>query len=177
MERQYIIPLRKGWLKVPSYRRTGRAVRDVKAFLAKHMKVEDVKIGKNLNMALWTNGSRNPPHKIEVIVKRFDSKEGSYVRAELPGKKFEEEEKKVVEKKSKLQEKIEGMTGQKDVKVSEKRGKKKEEEIKEEVLKKGVEVEKEKVKETKKDEKKEDQEKRREENLIKRADKKEAIKK
>jgi large subunit ribosomal protein L31e len=179
MERKYIIPLRQGWLKVPGYRRTGRAVRDVKTFLAKHMKVEDVRIGRNLNMALWTDGNRNPPHKIEVYVKRFDTKEGSYVRAEVPGKKFEEEDKKVdTKKKSKLQEKLEGMTGQKDTKVSEKMGKKNEEEkVKEEVLKKGVEEKKEKVLKETKEESKEVEEKKREENLVKRADKKEAIKK
>ena len=178
MERKYIIPLRQGWLKVPIYKRTARAVREVKTFLAKHMKVEDVRIGRNLNMALWTDGNKNPPHKVEVFVKKFETKEGDYVRAEVPGKKFEEEDKKVdTKKKSKLQEKLEGMTGQKDTKVSDKRGKKNEEEkVKEEVLKKGVEEKKEKVKEIK-EESKEVEEKKREENLVKRADKKEAIKK
>ena len=176
MERKYIIPLRKVYMRAPIYKRTPRAVRGVKEFLQKHMKVEDVRLGRNLNMFLWDRGNRNPPHKVEVNVKRFDTKEGSYVRAELPGMKFEEEEKKVVEKKSKLQEKIEGMTGKKEVKVSEKMGKKKEEEIKEEVLKKGEEKKEKKVEEVK-DVDKETQVKEKKENLVKRDDKKEAIKK
>ncbi len=181
MERKYIIPLRKEWLKVPIYKRTSRAVRATKHFLQKHMKVEDVRLGRNLNMALWTNGTRNPPHKIEVFVKKFETKEGDYVRAEVPGKKFEEEDKKVVEQKSKLQEKIESISGQKDTKVSAKRGEEKKEEkkkdkVKAEVLKQEPEKKEEKIPEVK-TEKKEIEEKERAENLVQRSDKKVGIKK
>ena len=40
-EREYIIPLRREWQKVANYRRTGRAVKEIKKFIAKHMKVPD----------------------------------------------------------------------------------------------------------------------------------------
>ncbi len=50
MERTYIIPLRKEWLKVPIYKRTKKAVKATKEFLQKHMKVETVKLGRHLNM-------------------------------------------------------------------------------------------------------------------------------
>ncbi|MFH1972582.1 MAG: 50S ribosomal protein L31e [archaeon] len=183
MERKYIIPLRKEYQKSPIYKRTPRAVRTVKEFLQKHMKVEDVRLGKHLNMALWNNGNRNPPHKIEVNVKKFENKEGTYVRAEIPGKKFEEEEKKKDDKKKgKLQEKIEQMTGKKDTKVSGKMGK--QEEHKEEEAKEKAKVLKEDTlkdkKEFDKDEKfakREEQEAKEEETLIHRHDKKDTLKK
>ena len=40
-ERDFVIPLRKEWLKVQRYKRAGRAVKTIKAFIAKHMKVPD----------------------------------------------------------------------------------------------------------------------------------------
>jgi len=183
MERKYIIPLRKEYQKSPIYMRTPRAVRTVKAFLKKHMKVDDIRLGKHLNMALWDNGNRNPPHKIEVNVKTFESKEGNYVRAEIPGKKFEEEEKKKeVKKKGKLQEKIEKISGQKDTKVSEKMGKQEEHKV-EEAKEKDKVLKEEKLEDKKsfdKDEKfakKEEQEAKEEQKIIKRDNKSEPIKK
>jgi len=188
MERKYIIPLRKEWLKSPIYKRTPRAVRAVKEFLKKHMKVEDVRLGRNLNMALWTNGNRNPPHKIEVNVKKFETKDELFVRAELVGKEFEEEkEKKEAKEKSKLAQKLEDLAGKKDTKVSAKRGKEKtetkaeehkkeEEKVKDEVLKKEA-PKQEEVKAEQKDSDKEADVKAGKENLVKRDDKKEMIKK
>ena len=71
LEREYVIPLRKEWLKVPMYERTGRAVKAIKKFLAKHMKVEDrdvkkVRLDVYFNNELWFKGRANPPGKIKV---------------------------------------------------------------------------------------------------------------
>jgi len=84
IEREYVIPLRKDWMKVPRYRRTPRAIKFIKTFLAKHMKVEDrdigkIKLDKYLNQELWFRGIQNPPHKIKVKV----VKENGIVTAEL----------------------------------------------------------------------------------------------
>jgi len=84
IEREYIIPLRHDWMKVPRYRRTPRAIKFIKTFLAKHMKVEDrdirkIKLDKYLNQELWFRGIQNPPHKIKVKV----VKENGIVTAEL----------------------------------------------------------------------------------------------
>ena len=71
LEREYIIPLRNEWLKVPSYERTGRAIKTIKKFIAKHMKIYDrdlkkVKLDTYLNETLWLRGIKNPIHKIKV---------------------------------------------------------------------------------------------------------------
>lgn len=100
LERTYNIPLRKEYLKVPNWRRTKKAVSAVRQFLQKHMKAEQVKLGKYLNEELWKHGIKNPPHHIKVIT--IKNEEG-IVRAELFGRKIEtgEKEKK---KPSKLEE-------------------------------------------------------------------------
>ena len=71
LEREYIVPLRRGWLKVPDYKRTNKAVKTLKEFIAKHMKIYDrdlnkIKLDRFLNEFLWARGIKNPPHKVKV---------------------------------------------------------------------------------------------------------------
>ena len=68
-KRNYIVPLRREWLKVPRWRRSKRAVDALHSYLEKHTKVENVKISNWLNQAIWKDGGKNPPGKIEVQVK------------------------------------------------------------------------------------------------------------
>jgi large subunit ribosomal protein L31e len=80
LEREYIIPLRRECMKVPQYRRTGRAVKAIKKFIAKHMKVPDrdlekVKLDIYFNNNLWFRGRASPPSKIKVKA----TKEGDIV--------------------------------------------------------------------------------------------------
>lgn len=133
-ERTYNIPLRKEWLKVPNYERTPKAVRALREFVQKHMKAEDVKIGKYLNKELWKRGNKNPPYKVSVTAKWVEEKDKKYVKVELIG--APEEEKKE-EKKKGILEKIKG----------EKEGEKEEKKEK-------VEEKKEKIEEKKKEGKK-----------------------
>jgi large subunit ribosomal protein L31e len=95
MERTYNIPLRKEYQKVPGWRRTKKAVSAVRVFLAKHMKSENVKLGKALNEKLWQHGIKNPPHHVKVSVSK-DSE--GMVNAELFGVKIEKEDTKKVKK-------------------------------------------------------------------------------
>ena len=101
-ERTYVIPLRREFLKKAKYNRTKRAVSTIQNFVIKHMKVKEVKIGKNLNEKIWERGRRNPPSKIKIkaII------EDSYARVELP--EFPFEKKKEPEKKEGLKEKLLG---------------------------------------------------------------------
>ena len=96
LERTYTIPLRREYLKAPKYRRTEKASRALRDFLVKHMKSENIKIGKYLNEFLWMHGMKNPPHHVKVNVAKI---EGA-VYAELFGKplKIGKEEKKKEEK-------------------------------------------------------------------------------
>src|SRR3989344_9506839 len=71
IEREYIIPIRKKSLKVVRYERTGRAIKIIKQFIAKHMKVPDrdvskVKLDVYLNNEIWFRGRAHPPSKIKV---------------------------------------------------------------------------------------------------------------
>lgn len=84
IEKEYIIPLRISWKKVPRYKRANKAVKAIKEFLARHMKIRDrdlkkIKIDKYLNEVIWFRGIRKPPVKIKVKA----IKEGDIVRAEL----------------------------------------------------------------------------------------------
>ncbi len=77
LERTYVVPLRKGFLKVPRYKRGKKAIKVLKEFLAKNMKVEDrdlnkVKIDIYLNNEIWFRGIKKPLHKVKVIAKKID---------------------------------------------------------------------------------------------------------
>ncbi|MFH0752582.1 MAG: 50S ribosomal protein L31e [archaeon] len=158
MERKYIIPLRKEWLKVPIYKRSKKAGAALKQFLQKHMKVEDVKIGKYLNQAIWARGMKKPPHKIEVLATKVEEKDRTYVFAELPDAPKEEVKVTGTKKKSKkIADKI------KDALKAPEDKEKKEEREKEKLLEKEFQEKTEKMKkpakkhkaEEKKDHKKE----------------------
>ncbi len=84
LEREYVIPLREKCRPVPRYKKTNKAVKTVKEFLAKHMKIYDrdlrkIKVDMYLNEYLWFRGIRSPPHKVKVKA----IKEGDIVRVEL----------------------------------------------------------------------------------------------
>jgi len=105
LEREYTIPLRHSVNKVPRYKRTNKAVRTIKEFLARHMKVIDrdlnkIKLDRHLNEFVWFRGIKSPPSKVRVKA----VKEGDIVRAELlelPGKlKFKKERLERREKKA-----------------------------------------------------------------------------
>jgi len=77
IEREYIIPLRREFLKVPIYRRTQKAVKAIKEFIAKHMKVVDrdlskVKLDVYLNNDIWFKGKTNPPSRVKVKATKED---------------------------------------------------------------------------------------------------------
>lgn len=77
LEREYVIPLRREWMKVARYKRTRRAVQEIKKFIARHMKVEDrdlskVKLDVYLNNEIWFRGCKNPPAKVSVKAKKVD---------------------------------------------------------------------------------------------------------
>jgi large subunit ribosomal protein L31e len=71
LEREYTIPLRKEWTKVPKYKRTAKSIKAIKEFIAKHMKVvnrdlDKVKIDSYLNNEVWYRGSATPPARVTV---------------------------------------------------------------------------------------------------------------
>jgi large subunit ribosomal protein L31e len=103
-EREYIVPLRKGWLKVPPYKRGNKAVKTLKEFIARHMKVYDrdlrkIKVEVDLNNEIRFRGMTKPPAKIKVKAKKFDNDTVSVELVDLPKhiefKRMREKKKKV----------------------------------------------------------------------------------
>jgi large subunit ribosomal protein L31e len=91
-ELTFNIPLRLEIMKAPKYKRAKKAVHAVREFIARRMKTDKVLIGKYINLKLWENGIKNPPHHIAVVVTKDDK---GVVRAELVGapKEAKKEEK------------------------------------------------------------------------------------
>jgi len=71
IERVYTVPLADAYATVRG-KRSSRAVKILKSFLARHMKTEEerVKLGAEVNSAVWARGMQNPPRKIKVKAKR-----------------------------------------------------------------------------------------------------------
>ncbi|MFH0876219.1 MAG: 50S ribosomal protein L31e [archaeon] len=95
IERTYNVPLRKAFRKSPRYKKSKKAIAELKKFLAKHMKSDNIKIGKVLNEHIWENGVRCPPHHVKITVVKEDD---GTVKAELFGFKYREMTKEEVEK-------------------------------------------------------------------------------
>ena len=77
LEREYVVPLKRGVLNVPRYRRAKKAVRVLKEFMVRHMGVRDrdlrkVKVDINLNNEIWFRGIKKPMNKIRVKAKKID---------------------------------------------------------------------------------------------------------
>jgi large subunit ribosomal protein L31e len=118
IEREYIIPLREKCRPVPRYKKTPKAVRTIKEFLLRHMKMREgdlnsIRIDSYLNEQIWMRGIKNPVHKIKVKAVKEDDIVRVY-SADLPKnikfkklreEKIEEKAKEELEKKKTLMEK------------------------------------------------------------------------
>ncbi len=126
--RNYIVPLRNGWLKAPRWRRSKRAVAELKKFILKHSKAENVKLSNWINELIWNNGGKNPPAKVSVKVtlredevgKKKEKIKTAHVELAVLSKRAERIEEKTKkyksekEKKKSLKEKVqEAMKGEK----------------------------------------------------------------
>lgn len=105
-EKTFIIPLRKGTQKAPKYRRSKKAINVLREYLVKHMKTNEIRIGKSINLKIWEHGIRNPPHKLKVTVTKDDK---GVVTAELFGAKIEKKE-EAKDEKSKEEKTLEEKT-------------------------------------------------------------------
>ncbi len=101
LERVYTIPIAKDWLKVPVYKRAKKSIIGVRNFLTRHMKSEDIRLGKALNEAIWVHGMKNPPRKVKVNVTKDDK---GVVRAELFGTALEQKAEAKAEQKTEAKE-------------------------------------------------------------------------
>jgi len=115
IERTYVVPLRRGFLKSPRYKRSKKAVRVLREFLVRHMKSENVLIMSELNVAIWQHGIRNPPSRVKINVQKDDK---GVVKAQLFGLPFEKAPK--AEKKKAAKKEVAKETKAPEAKVQEK---------------------------------------------------------
>lgn len=142
LERTYVIPLRRETLKSPPFKKANKAVRTVKTFISKHMKSDEVAIGKYLNLYIWKHGAKNPPHKVKVTASKDDK---GKVLVELVG--APKEEPKVEEKKKPVKkEEAKPETEKPEEKLEKQVG-----EAKEEKAKEAKKIEQEEIKELRKE--------------------------
>lgn len=77
LEREYVVPLRDEWLKVPLYKRANKAVKALKQFMVRHMKVYDrdlrkIKVDIYLNNEIKFRGMKKPLAFIKVKAIKYD---------------------------------------------------------------------------------------------------------
>ena len=92
--------------------RAKKAVVAMRNFLKRHMKSEEILLGKNLNDAIWVHGIRNPPHKLKIVAKKDDE---GVVRAELFGYEYKDYKRaQKAEESSGLMGKLKGVMGKEE---------------------------------------------------------------
>lgn len=76
-EKIYTIPVGRIGYATDRGHRSPKAVRDVRAYVARHMKADEVSISNEINQALWERGINKPPRKITV--RAVKDKEGKVI--------------------------------------------------------------------------------------------------
>lgn len=69
LTRVYTVPLRRAY-EAPMYKRAKVAMRIIREFAYKHMKAIEVKIDKEVNEFIWSQGIRRPPRRIKLEMER-----------------------------------------------------------------------------------------------------------
>ncbi|MFH0929280.1 MAG: 50S ribosomal protein L31e [Candidatus Aenigmatarchaeota archaeon] len=158
-EKIFTIPLKKAFDKSRVHRAED-ASKLVRKYLIRHMKSENVKLGKSINEGLWERGMQSPPRKIRVhAVKEDDTVYSELLGVEIKTPSKEEIKKKEEKKKGKREKIKEERKERKKMSIQE--------EIEEEVKGKPVEAgaepeakkEEAKAEKPKKDAKKEEEKK------------------
>ncbi|MCK4996230.1 MAG: 50S ribosomal protein L31e [Thermoplasmatales archaeon] len=103
IERIYVIPLKKTGFK--SSKAAPTAVKRVKKYLTRHMKVEekDIWIDDSLNSELWSKGKYNMPSKIRVKAVKFDD---GVVEAYIPELEFKKSRRELLKEEKEKKEPI-----------------------------------------------------------------------
>ena len=75
-EREYTFPFRRVW-GTPRGKRAPRAVRVLKEYVKRHMKVEDVILSNEINEQIWARGINKPPRNLRI--RAVKDKEGKVI--------------------------------------------------------------------------------------------------
>lgn len=80
-ERIYTIPLRKV-KEIPRGKRAPRAIKEVRSFLQRHTKTDNIYIDRAVNESMWKRGIEKPPSRIRVRVTK-ETVEKDEVQADI----------------------------------------------------------------------------------------------
>ena len=82
VERVYSIRLKHEMKRYPRWLRAKKAMRFIRSYLSRHMKVEPdkIKLDPSINEKVWERGAQKPPSKIRIRAVKF---EDGVVEAEL----------------------------------------------------------------------------------------------
>jgi len=103
IERIYVIPLKK--VRYKSSSAADSAIKVVRSFLTRHMKVEEDKvwIDDSLNNAIWAHGKYWVPSKIRVKAVKFDD---GVVEAYIPELDFKKSRREILKEEKEKKEPI-----------------------------------------------------------------------
>lgn len=76
-EKTYTIPIAKLGYATDRGHRAPKAIRDVRKYVSRHMRADEVLISNEINEAIWERGINKPPRK--VVVRAVKDKEGKVV--------------------------------------------------------------------------------------------------
>jgi large subunit ribosomal protein L31e len=124
LEREYIVPLREEWLKVAKHKRANKAMKALKQFLVKHMKIYDrdlrkIKVDQVLNNEMRFRGMKKPLSRVKVKAQKFDDDTVRVYLVDVPDhvkfarireEKIKEKIEKKVKEDKKTEEKVEKKT-------------------------------------------------------------------
>lgn len=70
--REYVVNLRRVY-EVSRTKRSKYAINLVRKFIARHLKVNPkyIKIGQQLNRAIWSRGMEKPPRRVRVVAEKY----------------------------------------------------------------------------------------------------------
>jgi len=75
-EKAYTVNLREAW-KAPTKGRTPRAIRVLREFVKRHMKVDSVIVSNEINEQVWARSIERPPRKLKI--RAVKDKEGNVI--------------------------------------------------------------------------------------------------
>jgi len=123
LERIYTVPFGRVYSYLHT-RRTRRAMKMLREFLARHFKVKDdaVRISAGVNDAMWRDGMQKPPRKLKLRGVLENGKLTAWMMGEEEAvKKAADEKKAAIEKAKKEAEKKKEAAKPKEVKAEEKK--------------------------------------------------------
>ncbi|MGQ9543096.1 MAG: 50S ribosomal protein L31e [Candidatus Bathyarchaeia archaeon] len=75
-EKYYTINLKDVWT-APSGKRASKAIRILKDYIKRHMKVDDFKVSNEVNEEVWERSLKKPPRRLKV--RAVKDKEGNVI--------------------------------------------------------------------------------------------------